>query len=138
MTTTTATAIDQEILALEKQYWDAMKSKDSTTAKRLSDDPSVLVNSQGIAEIDRETLAGMVKGAPYQLREYSIDDREVRVRSLTDDVVVIAYKVHEDLVVEGKPTTMEAFETSVWVHRDGKWVCALHTETLPGDPFGRR
>ena len=42
-----------------------------------------------------------------------------------------------DTVVDGKPTKLEALDSSVWVRRDGKWVCALHTETLAGDPFGR-
>lgn len=32
----------------------------------------------------------------------------------------------------------EAFDSSVWVHRNGHWVCAVHTESLAGDPFGRR
>jgi len=53
-------------------------------------------------------------------------------------VAVIAYKVREELVVDGKATTMEAFDSSVWVNRGGKWMCAMHTETLAGDPYGRR
>lgn len=34
-------------------------------------------------------------------------------------------------------TLSEAFDSSVWVHRIGHWVCAVHTESLAGDPFGR-
>ena len=41
------------------------------------------------------------------------------------------------MLVEGKPVKLEAFDTSVWMKQDGKWVCALHTESLAGDPFGR-
>jgi hypothetical protein len=26
---------------------------------------------------------------------------------------------------------------STWVRRNGGWVCALHTESILGDPFGR-
>jgi hypothetical protein len=50
---------------------------------------------------------------------------------------VLAYKVREALTVDGKPVTFEAADASTWVRRDGQWVCALHTESLAGDPFGR-
>jgi hypothetical protein len=80
----------------------------------------------------------MVNSAPYELKEYLLDDRDFHVRALADDVAVIAYKVREELVVDGKATTMEAFDSSVWVNRGGKWMCAMHTETLAGDPYGRR
>ena len=54
-----------------------------------------------------------------------------------DDVGVVAYKVKEHLTVDGQPLTLEAADSSTWVRRDGEWVCALHTEAIAGDPFGR-
>jgi hypothetical protein len=54
-----------------------------------------------------------------------------------DDVALVAYKVVEELIVEGKPVTLDAADSSVWVRRDGRWRCALHTESVAGDPFGR-
>ena len=59
------------------------------------------------------------------------------MRLLRDDVAILAYRVHEELTVEGKPVTVEAADSSTWVHRDGRWVCAMHTESIAGDPFGR-
>jgi len=59
------------------------------------------------------------------------------VRVLSEDVAILAYKVKEVMTVEGKPLTLEATDSSTWVRRDGNWVCALHTEALIGDPFGR-
>jgi hypothetical protein len=56
---------------------------------------------------------------------------------LSDDVAIVAYTVHEDLTVEGKPVSLDAAESSTWVRRDGNWLCAMHTEALTGDPFGR-
>ena len=34
-------------------------------------------------------------------------------------------------------TISDAADASTWVRRNGRWVCALHTESLKGDPFGR-
>jgi hypothetical protein len=131
-------AINKELLDLEKQYWDAIKNKDGATATRLSDEHCLVVGPQGVGDIDKKSIAGMVNGDPDELKKYLLDDRDVHVRAVADDVAVIAYKVREELVVDGKPTTMEAFDSSVWVNRDGRWMCAMHTETLAGDPNGRR
>jgi hypothetical protein len=130
-------AIDHEVLTLEKEYWDAVKSQDVSTATRLSDDPCVVVGPQGVGTIDKKALAKMMEAPSCKVTQYRLDDRDVHVRAVADDVAVIAYKVHEDLIVDGKPTTREAYDSSVWVRRGGKWVCALHTETLAGDPYGR-
>ena len=131
------TDIDTELLMLEKQYWNAIKNRDGSTATQLSDEQCIVVGPHGIGEIGRPALASMVARAPYELKTYSFDDREVRVRAVSDDVAVIAYKVHEELIVDGRPSALNAFDTSVWVRRDGRWVCAVHTEALAGDPYGR-
>ena len=128
----------QELLQLEHQYWDAIQKRDTKTAIKLSDDPCVIVGAQGIGELDRKKLGGMMENASYTLEKYAFDERDVHMRKVADDVVVVAYKVHEELVVEGKPTSLDAYDSSVWVRRDGAWVCALHTEALAGDPFGRK
>jgi hypothetical protein len=131
------TAIDTELLALEKQYWDAIKNKDGSAATRLSDDRCIVVGPHGIGEIDKQALAGMVERTSSELAKYRFDDREVHIRAVSDNVAVIAYKVHEELIVDGKPTTMNAFDSSVWVRRESGWVCAMHTEAIAGDPYSR-
>lgn len=125
----------QELLALEKQYWNAIKAKDAATAASLSDETCVVVGAQGVGELDRATLAKMMKTGNYELRDYTIGD--VHMLPISDDVVTMAYKVKEDLLVEGQPIQLEAYDASVWVKRNGNWVCATHTESLAGDPFGR-
>ncbi|MND03478.1 hypothetical protein D3C83_233120 [compost metagenome] len=59
------------------------------------------------------------------------------MRLLRDDVAVVAYKAHEKLTVEGKPVTLDVTDSSTWIKRDNRWVCALHSESILGDPFGR-
>jgi hypothetical protein len=49
----------------------------------------------------------------------------------------VAYKVNERVVVDGKTRPIEANDSSVRVRRDGTWLCALHTDSLAGDPYGR-
>jgi uncharacterized protein (TIGR02246 family) len=128
--------IERELLSLERQYWQAIKDRDADTAMRLSDESCIVTGAQGVGRLDRQALAGMVKASSYTLDDFAIaDDAEVRL--LGDDVAVLAYNVREKLTVDGHPVTLEAADASTWVRRNGRWVCALHTESLRGDPFGR-
>jgi hypothetical protein len=125
----------KELLSLERQFWSALKAKDASTAVALSDDPGVVVGPQGVGVLDRKTLAGMIEAAPYEIEDFTFED--FHVRSVSDDVAVVAYKVKEKLTVDGEPLSLEAFDSSVWIRRNGKWTCSLHTESIAGDPFGR-
>ena len=133
---TTPAAVEQELLDLEREYWQAIKNKDVDAAMRLTDDPCIVAGAQGVGEIDRHGLAMMMQKATYTLNDFQISP-DIRVRLLRDDVAIVAYKVRENLTVEGKPLTVEAADSSTWVRRGGRWLCALHTEALAGDPFGR-
>ena len=130
-----AQEIRTELVGLEKQYWNAIKARDASTAASLSHDPCVVVGAQGVGELDKSSLAKMMRSATYELKDYSFDD--IHVRRITDDVAVVAYKVKEDLVVDGKKVKLEANDSSIWLRRDGQWACVVHTESIAGDPFGR-
>jgi ketosteroid isomerase-like protein len=132
------TAIDQELRDREKSYWDAIQRKDAAAAMEMTDDACTVAGAQGVGEMDRERLGAMLGHPNFELTSYSIDDEQFRVHQIADDVAVVSYQVREDLIVDGKPESIEAFDTSVWVRRDGQWLCASHTESLKGDPFGRQ
>lgn len=131
----TSNAVEQELLELEKQFWQAIKDKNADAAARLSDDPCLITGAQGVSRVDRNAMMGLTKATSYTLRDFRISDPQFRL--LRDEVAVLAYNVHEELIVEGKPVTVDAADASTWVRRDGRWLCALHTESLKGDPFGR-
>jgi hypothetical protein len=41
------------------------------------------------------------------------------------------------VTVDGKTTSLDAADSSTWMKRDGRWRCALHTEAIAGDAWGR-
>ncbi len=135
MTTTSSGSLVNELLELENLYWRAMQDGDSKTAMRLSADPCIVTGAQGVGQVDRKTMGKLLDGAKWKLDAFTLS--EPVARALTDDVAVIAYKVHEELTVDGKAIKFEAADSSTWVRREGEWVCAVHTEALAGDPFGR-
>ena len=130
------TSTEQELIQLETQFWQAMQDKDADTAMRLTDDLCIVTGAQGVAQIDRQSMGAMLLMAGWTLEHFELGD-DLQVRLLSDDVALIAYQVHEDLTVEGKPLSIDAADSSTWVRRDGHWLCAMHTEALAGDPFGR-
>jgi hypothetical protein len=133
MDTSTTT---KELLKLEKQYWQSMKDKDTKTASRLTDYPCIIAGAQGVGRLDEKKFSAMLNSPDWNLKDFSLDDK-VELRMLSEDVAILAYKVHEKLTVEGKPVALDAADASVWVRRNGEWRCALHTESLSGDPYGR-
>jgi len=116
---------------------DLLQDKDTDAAMKLTDDTCVVTGASGAASIDRKAFAGMLNSPGWTLNEFEFVG-EVIARAITDDVGVVAYKVREQLTVDGKPLTLEAADASTWIRRDGRWLCVLHTESIIGDPFAFR
>ena len=131
------TANNTELLNLERRFWDAMKTKDANVASNMTDDRCIVVGAQGVSSIDQQTMGKLTTEGKWTLEQYAFDEKNAQVRYLTDNIAIIAYKVNERVELEGKSLPIEANDASVWVRRDGEWRCALHTESLAGDPYGR-
>ena len=132
----TTTTIEKELVELETQYWQAIKDKDVDAAMELTDETCIVAGAQGAASVDRKSFAGILNSPTWKLNDFEFLG-DVIAHAVTDDVAIVAYKVREQLTVDGKPLTLEAADASTWVRRDGRWLCALHTESVIGDSFGR-
>ena len=135
--TMTRTISDQELLALERSYWDALKARDARTIGRLTAEESTVAGASGASVLGPSSIAKMIEEASYTIKDYRIDPQSVHVNRICDDAVAISYGVHEDLEVDGKPVKLDAFDSSVWKQTENGWKCLLHTESIKGDAFGR-
>ena len=130
------TGIADELLALEKRYMagdEGPGRADRAGPHRQS--------------VHRDGRAGRGPDRSRSVRGHdAVDKRQDRGRAISPDVqvvplgpdaAVLAYTVHERLAVDGKSVTIDAADASTWVRRGGRWRCALHTESIQGDPFGR-
>jgi uncharacterized protein (TIGR02246 family) len=126
-----------DLLELEHRFWTAMQEKDGKTAAAMTDDGCIVTGAQGVSAISAQQMEEMTVEGKWTIEEYSLDEKNAQVRMIGADVAIVAYKVGERLTVEGKPVSFDANDASVWVRRNGKWLCAMHTESLAGDPFGR-
>jgi len=131
----TATTNDQEIIDLENQFWSAIRDGDADAASGMVYDTCLVTGAQGNSAIDPKMFAKLMEDPKWTLHEFSFEKENVVF--LNDDTAVIAYTVTEKLTVEGKPMTLKAADASTWVRRNDRWLCALHTESVLGDPYGR-
>ena len=127
---------ERELLELERRFWQALKDDDVETALSMTDEPCVVTGPQGVASISKEAFREMMRSSPYKLNSFELGD-DAQVRLLSDDVAIVAYPVHEEFTMDGKPLVLDALDSSTWVRRNGRWLCAMHCEALKGDPFGR-
>jgi hypothetical protein len=128
--------VERELVELETAYWQALKDGDTAALSRLTDFPCLVLGAQGVMSVDEAHLSAIIESASWSIDAFAIAD-DFEVRLLTDDIALVAYKVHEELTVEGEPVAVDAADASVWVRRQGHWRCAMHTESHLGDPFGR-
>ena len=128
---------EQQIIELEKKFWQSIVDNDVDTSVAMLDEGSVVAGAQGVRMMSRDDYRRMAEqgSGKYELKSFKFAD--VQVSFPTNDVAVIAYKVTESMDVDGKPLTIEAADATTWVRKDGEWLAALHTESLLGDPFGR-
>ena len=114
--------IKRTLLDLENKYWTAIQKKDMKTALDLTNDPCIVAGASGVASVNRDTFEKMMSGAQYTLNNFKLEKESAVVAMISADVAILAYKVHEDLTVEGRKISIVASESSTWVNRNGKWL----------------
>jgi len=118
------------LIELEKKFWQSMVDDDTDTALSLLDEPSMLVGAQGTMQFDHARYREMAEHGSMGLKSFKLSDMNVVFP--TEDTAVVTYKVEQTMAARGQndKTTQRAMaDSSVWVHKDGHWVCAMHTET---------
>jgi hypothetical protein len=128
--------VETELLELERQYWQAMQDRDIDAAVKLTEFPCIVSGASGTMRVERPAFEQMMRNPSYRIQKVELDPK-AEVRLLTDDVAIVAYKMTEEVTVGGEHVKFEAADASTWVRRKGHWRCALHTESIQGDSFGR-
>jgi hypothetical protein len=132
-----ANLTDTEIVAVETEFWTAIKARDGAGVARLTDDRCTIVGASGVTAVTGAAIAKAIASAPYEIKAFRIDPKTTRVVGLVDDCVLIAYAVHEEVETDGALVKLDAFDSSVWRRSDDGWKGLLHTESIAGDAFGR-
>ncbi len=129
--TTHAKLTRDEIVGLEKSYWDAMKRKDGARTAALSGNTALVTGPQGVMSIPKSEMEKMTEDGKWTLESYTFDD--VKVSTPAPDVAIIAYTVRQKVRMDGKLQDMHAADSSTWIRGADGWECHAHSETILKD-----
>jgi len=117
----------QDIMELERRFWQAMVDMDIDMATSLLDRHSVSVAAGGIHHFDPSEYKAMALAGGGRITSFGFSDE--RVIFPTPDVAIASYKADQSFIVDGKRHDMVVYDTTTWVRKDGRWLAAGHTET---------
>jgi|HubBroStandDraft_4_1064222.scaffolds.fasta_scaffold72760_2 hypothetical protein len=118
-----ANSLQQQVVSHEREGLDALKAGNVDRFGSLTADDAVLVDARGPA-----TKAQVLMNvAGFKLTDYSMDD--VRFVPLSATSGLIVYKISERGVSHGRDFAVQAYISSIWAERGGKWVCLFSQET---------
>lgn len=122
-----------EIIKLEKSYWDAIKKKDGEGTAKLSGENSLVTGAKGVMCIPKEKMGRMTEEGSWKLESYAFED--IEVTTPLPDVAIIAYTVRQKVTMDGKSQDMRAADSSTWIRGASGWECHAHSETfISGKP----
>lgn len=115
--------LEEKVIAKEREGLDALKSGNLELFGDLTADDAVLVDAHGPAS-KAQVLQNV---AAFKLTDYSMEGMEFR--RLSEDSGLISYKISEKGISHGKEFSAQAYVSSIWAKRSGKWVCVFSQET---------
>ena len=122
-------ATSKDLINLEKKFWQSMLDQDTETAVSLLDEPALMVSSHGAMQFDHSQYKKMAENGSMVIKSFELSDMNVVFP--TDQTAVLTYRVKQAMAQRGKSEQInqEMADSSVWTHKDGKWLCVMHTET---------
>ncbi|MEO6281314.1 nuclear transport factor 2 family protein [Roseateles sp.] len=120
---------DSTLIALEKKFWQSMVDEDTDTALAMLAEPSVMVSSHGAMEFNHEQYREMAEKGSMVIKSFKLSD--MHVTHPNADTAVLTYRVKQAMAQRGKSEEIEQemADSSVWLRKDGEWLCVMHTET---------
>jgi hypothetical protein len=106
------TTAQNEILGLERKYWQAMKDADAETAVAMTRFPCVLTSARGEMRVDEAQYRKMMESHDAaQFKDIEIQDP--KVDSLGPDTALISYSIQFD--------GMDMLDVWTWLHSCAHW-----------------
>jgi hypothetical protein len=125
---TRESATKDEIVSLEKDYWEAIKRKDGKRTAQLSGQLALTTSARGLSAISKASMGKMTEEGDWTLDAY--DFEQVEVVTPAPHVAIIAYKVKQNVTIHGKKQELRAADISTWVRGADGWECHAHSETF--------
>jgi ketosteroid isomerase-like protein len=118
---------EQELIALEHTWKDAVVKRDAAALQRLYADEYVSTDQEGLVWTKAQDIAIDTDTAAFsRVMSYKLDDLKVRVYG---DVAVVTGLNMSKGTLFGKAASTKSRFTDVFVKRDGHWQCVANQAT---------
>jgi len=118
------TLSNEEVIAREKQAWEAVKTKDAEGFRNIMANDGIYVSHHGI--LDPTGTINETK--ELQLTDLSFSDW--KVLPIEKDSVLVTYTAHINGRIKGMPlVSSQVRGSTAWVRREGKWLAIYHQDS---------
>ena len=124
MSTDKGSSVETQIIALEKQGWEAWKNKDSSWFQTNLKEDALFVSSDGVAN---KSQIVKFMGSECEIKSFSLDNFKFLL--LDKNSALITFTAMQDGVCSGKTLPANVRGSAVYVKRGGKWLVAYYTDT---------
>lgn len=119
--------MEDQILDLEREYWQGMASLDYGTVRDLTYFPCTVVSKDGVKYIDEPTYKKYFEmGEGMKMEILGIT--EAVVQMFSKSFATIGYLVEIEVENQGQVRKSKCACSSTWIQENGKWKCSMHTE----------
>ncbi|MEO7659058.1 MAG: nuclear transport factor 2 family protein, partial [Pyrinomonadaceae bacterium] len=117
-------SVETQIIALEKQGWEAWKNKNSSWFQANLTEDALFVSSDGVAN-----KSHIIKfmGSECEIKSYLLDN--FKFLKLDKNSAVITFTGTQDGMCSGKTLPATVHGSAIYVKRGGKWLVAFYTDT---------
>ncbi|WP_313517109.1 nuclear transport factor 2 family protein [Sphingobacterium sp.] len=119
--------MENQILDLEKRYWQGMAILDYDTVRDLTYFPCTVVSKDGVKYLDEPTYKKnfeMGKGMKMEIKGIT----EAVVQMFSKSFATIGYLIEIEVENQGQFRKAKCACSSAWIQENGKWKCSLHSE----------
>ena len=116
-------SVETQIIALEKQGWEAWKNKNSSWFQTNLTEDALFVNSDGVAN---KSQIVKFMGSECEIKSYSLDN--FKFLMLDKNSALITFTAMQDGVCSGKTIPANVRASAIYVKRGGKWLVAYYTD----------
>jgi len=118
-------ALKAHLVGLEKQSWEAWKSRDGKFFASFLSEDHVEVGFFG--PVDKAAVVAGVGSASCVVEHYSVDD--FRLTVFDDDMAALTYHADQSTVCNGWQVPHPVWVSSVYAKRHGRWENVLYQQT---------
>jgi hypothetical protein len=123
--TDNSAATKEELITLEKQSWEAWKSRDAEFFKKFLSDDHVEMGFAGPAS--KSDVVAIVGSPVCVVQSYSVD--RFTVTLLDNNTALVTYHAAQDTSCNNKPVPSPVWVSSLYLRRNNRWVNVLYQQT---------